>query len=129
MIVQYFSGVFLWETLRLLLWLISSARGVSFFQFRCGYKIYTRKEVFLNIMEEGGGAWIVNETPECGMEIVGVRQLVFRGMWFLVIVSVGYGSNNRLSGWERVVWMICHSNHKYLQQRLLPTIHQFSESK
>ena len=35
-----------------------------------------------------------------------VKQLVFRGMWVLMMVLVGYGSNaNRLRVWEKVNWM------------------------
>lgn len=42
------------------------------------------------------------------IKIVAVRQLVSRGICDLVIVLVGYGSNNRLGVWERVKWIVCH---------------------
>ena len=51
-------------------------------------------------------------------------------MWVLVLVMVleGYGSNeNRLSVWDEVDWVVSRSNCKNLHQRLLPTMHQFSE--
>ena len=42
------------------------------------------------------------------------------GMWGLVMVLVGYGTNDiRLRVWEMVEWMICHSFCKHLHQRLL----------
>ena len=45
------------------------------------------------------------------------------GMWVLVMVLVGYGSNdNRLRLWEKVDWMFYHSHCKHLHQRLLPAI-------
>ena len=44
------------------------------------------------------------------------------------MVEVGYGSNdNRLRVWEKVDWMVFHSDSKYLHQRQLPVIHQFSQ--
>ena len=40
------------------------------------------------------------------------------------MVLVGYGSNgNRLRVWEKVDWMVFHSNRKDLPQRLLPVMH------
>ena len=49
-------------------------------------------------------------------------------MRVLVMALVGYGSNdNRLNVWEKVKWMFCHSNCKYLHQRLVLAVHQFSE--
>ena len=42
------------------------------------------------------------------------------------VMIIGYGSNdNRVRIWERVEWMICHSDYKYLHQRLLPAIINF----
>ena len=59
------------------------------------------------------------------MKIVAVRQVVSIG--FIIMVLVGYGSNdNRLRIWERVEWMVCHSDRKHLYQRPLPAIHQLS---
>ena len=53
----------------------------------------------------------------------------FLGMLTLMMVLLVYGSNhNRLKvDWEKVDWMVCHSDHKHFHQRLLPIIHQFSE--
>ena len=57
-----------------------------------------------------------------------VKQLVSRGIWVLVRVLVGYGSNNNsLRVWEKFDWMVCHSDCKHLHQGLLPAIHQSSE--
>ena len=56
--------------------------------------------------------------------------LVSREMWVLAIVLVGYGRNgSRLKVWEKVDWVICHSNCKHLYQKLLPEIRQFFEAK
>ena len=36
-----------------------------------------------------------------------------RGIWVLLMMLVGYGSNgNRLRLWEKVDWMVCHSDCK-----------------
>ena len=44
------------------------------------------------------------------------------------MVLVGYGSNgNKLRLWKKVDWMVFHSVCKYLHQRLLPAMHQFSD--
>ena len=44
----------------------------------------------------------------------------------LVIVLVGYGSNNnRLRVYERVDWLFFHSDLKHLPQRVLLAIHHF----
>ena len=46
----------------------------------------------------------------------------------LVMVLIGYGSDdNRLRVLDKVDWMVSHSNCKHLHQRLLPTMHQFSD--
>ena len=46
-----------------------------------------------------------------------------------VMVLLGYASiDNRLRVWEKVEWMVCHSDYKPLHQRVLPAIHQFSKS-
>ena len=45
-----------------------------------------------------------------------------------MIVVVVYGSNNnRLRVYEKVDWTVCHSDHKFLPQRVLFAITQFSE--
>ena len=62
------------------------------------------------------------------MKIVAIKELLFKGMWNLVIVSVGYGGNsNILSVYENVDWMACHSDHRFLSQKVLFTIKQFSK--
>lgn len=61
------------------------------------------------------------------IKIVAVRQLVSRGICDLVIVSVGYGSNNRLRVWERVESMVCYSHRQHFHQSLLPAIQKFTE--
>ena len=49
-------------------------------------------------------------------------------MWDLVIVLVGYGSNNnKLRVYENVDWTACSSGHKFLSQIALFAIKQFSE--
>ena len=41
---------------------------------------------------------------------------------------VGYGgSNNRLRVYEKVDWMVCHSDFKHLPKGALLSIHQFFE--
>ena len=46
-------------------------------------------------------------------------------MWVLVMVLIGYGSNeNRLRVWDKVDWVVSHLNCKNFYQRLLPTMHQ-----
>ena len=46
----------------------------------------------------------------------------------IVMVLLEYGTNdNIMRVWEKVNWMICHSDCKYLHQRILLGIHQFSE--
>ena len=43
-------------------------------------------------------------------------------------VFVGYGSNNnRLRVYEKVDWLVYHSDLKHLPQRVLLAIHQFFE--
>ena len=65
------------------------------------------------------GAWIVYENGHFRIKIVIIKQLVSRGTWGLVIVFVGYGSNNnRLRVYEKVDWLFCHSNLKHLPQRV-----------
>ena len=55
-----------------------------------------------------------------------INQMVSRGMWVVVMVLVGYWSNdNRLRVWEKTDWIICHSDCKHLLQRLLSVVHQF----
>ena len=45
-----------------------------------------------------------------------------------MIVSVGYGSNNKsLRVYEKVDWLVCHSDLKHLPQRVLLAIHQLFE--
>ena len=62
------------------------------------------------------------------MKIVTTKQLVSREMWELVIVLVGYGSNNnKLIVYDKVDWTACYSGHKFLSQRALFAIKQFSE--
>ena len=54
------------------------------------------------------------------MKTVAIKQLVSRGMWDLVIVLVGYGSNNnRLRVYGNGDETVCHSDHKFLPQRVL----------
>ena len=39
-----------------------------------------------------------------------------------------YGNNDKkLRVWEKMDWMVFHSDSKHLHQRLLPAMHQFSE--
>ena len=69
------------------------------------------------------------ENANFRMKIVTMKQMVSRRMRGLVIVLVGYGSNNnRLKIYEKVYWMVCHSDFKHLPQGALLAIHQFSES-
>lgn len=64
------------------------------------------------------------------MKTVTVKKLVSKGVWNLLKVLENYGYNgNRWMVWERVEWMVWHSDLKYLRQRLLLTIYQFSESE
>ena len=68
------------------------------------------------------------ENANFRMKSVTIKQMVSRGMWGLVIVLVGYGSNsNRLKIYEKVYWMVSHSDFKHLLQGALLAIHQFSE--
>ena len=54
------------------------------------------------------------------MKTVAINQLVSRGMWNLLLVLVGYGSsNNRLRVYVNVDATVCHSDHKFLPQRVL----------
>ena len=49
-------------------------------------------------------------------------------MGVLVMVLLGCGSDeNKLRLWKKVNWMVFHSVCKYLHQRLLPAMHQFSD--
>ena len=51
----------------------------------------------------GGGLWTAYENANFRMKIVTIKQLDSRGIWDLVIVLVGYGSNNnRLRVCEKV---------------------------
>ena len=61
------------------------------------------------------------------LKTASVKQLVSSDMWGLVIVLIGYGSDNRLKVWKRVECMVFHSDrkHLHLHQRLLPAIHDF----
>ena len=62
------------------------------------------------------------------MKIVTTKQLVSKEMWDLVIVLVGYGSNNnKLRVYENVDWTACSSGHKFLSQIALFATKQFSE--
>ena len=62
------------------------------------------------------------------MKIAIIKQLISRGTRGIVIVLVGYGSNNnRLRVYEKVDWLLCHSDLKHLSQRVLLVIHQFFE--
>ena len=63
------------------------------------------------------------------LEEIQVKQLAYRGIWVLVMVLVGWGSNdNRLRVGEKLDWIICHSDCKHLHQSLLlPVIHQIFE--
>ena len=62
------------------------------------------------------------------MKIAIIKQLVSRGTGGLVIILVGYGSNNnRLRVYEKVHWLLCHSDLKHLPQRVLLAMHQFFE--
>ena len=59
------------------------------------------------------------------------KQMVYRGVGVLVLVLVGYGINENMLKYERmwkVDWLGFDSDGKNLHQRLLPAIHQFSES-
>ena len=82
-------------------------------------KCYSRRGVFLNIWMERG----INSIKECeNYDENQLKQLVFRGIWVPVMVLVGYGSNDdRLSIWEKVDCIVCHSESKHLHQRLLTT--------
>ena len=45
-----------------------------------------------------------------------------------MIILVGYGSNkNKSRVYEKVDWTVCHSDQKFLPQRLILAIKQFSE--
>ena len=58
----------------------------------------------------------------CVMKVAAVRQLVSRAILGLVMVLVGYESNDkRLRVWERVEWMVSYSYCKHLHDK------QFSE--
>ena len=68
------------------------------------------------------GAWIVYENAKLDSE----------GMWVLLMVLVGYGSNeNRFRAWKKVNWITCYSDCKHLHQRSssssLSVIYQFYE--
>ena len=74
----------------------------------------------------GGGLWTAYENANFRMKIVTIKQLDSRGIWDLVIVLVGYGSNNnRLRVCEKVDWTPCHSDHQFLPQRVLFAIKIF----
>ena len=78
----------------------------------------------------GGGLeqYMRMQMDENWMSIVTNKQLVFREMWGLVIVLLEYGSNNNtLSVYEKVVWTVYYSDHKFLPQRVLFAIKQFSD--
>ena len=48
------------------------------------------------------------------------------------MILVGYGSNdNRLTVWQRMEWVVCHSYHKHFlsEATIVPAIHQYSESE
>ena len=71
---------------------------------------------------------MVYENDKHGMKIIFVGRLASGGMLGLLMVLVGFGSNdNRLRVWERVEWMVCHSYSKHLHQRPLSAICQYSE--
>ena len=62
------------------------------------------------------------------MTIDALRELISTGMRGLLMVLVGYGSNNnRLRVLERMKWIVCHSDRKYPRQLLL-AVYQISES-
>lgn len=108
--------------LGLLLWLNPKPVGIAHFLIWQGSKFYGRRGVFLNVEEE----WSVNSIYimlNLGWRLLLIRQLVYKGMWSLLMVLVGHGSNNRLRVWERVKWTVCYSNHKHLHERL-----KFSET-
>ena len=53
------------------------------------------------------GAWLVYKNAKLRIK---VKQLASKGMWVLVVVLAGYGSNdNRLRVWEKVDWMVYHT--------------------
>ena len=79
--------------------------------------------LFLNI-------WVVRGKKSIWELNLGWKQLVFRGIWVLGMVLVGYGSNdNRLRVWEKVDWMVYHSDCRYLHQGLLPPTHDVISDK
>ena len=43
---------------------------------------------------------------------------------FVMVIDKGHGG-----GGGGVEWMVCHSNHKYFPQKLIPEINRFSESE
>ena len=45
-------------------------------------------------MREGEGSWIVLEKAKIGMKIAVVKQVVSRGIQCLLMILVGYGSND-----------------------------------
>ena len=80
-----FSYVFVILALGLLLWLNSKVWGPSL--------------ICLQFLWQEGrmgerGAWIVYEKAKLGMKTDVVTQLVSRGMWGVVMVLVGYRSND-----------------------------------
>lgn len=57
------------------------------------------------------------------MKIVAVGQLASKSVRRLMIVLVGYGSNdNRLKVWGSVYWIVCHSDDKHPHQMLLAIV-------
>ena len=60
------------------------------------------------------------------LRLFAVRELVSRGARCLLIVLLRYGSNNNRWGKGKVGVDSFHSDHKYLRQRLLLAIYQFS---
>ena len=61
------------------------------------------------------------------MKTVAIRELVFRDVSGFLMLLVGHGCNGkRWRVWEKVKWMVYHSNNKYLLQRLLLAIYRFT---
>ena len=62
-------------------------------------------------------AWIVSENAKPRMKMFAVGQFFSRDVCGLLMVLVGYGSDdNRFRVSERVVWMVCHSDYKHIHQ-------------
>ena len=52
-----------------------------------------------------------------------VKKLVYWGMWVIMTILVGYENNDiMLRVWEKVDWMVWHSDFEHLHRRLLPRV-------